>query len=419
MHSTLSSHYKFRVEFCTKRPDFAILPIESSLESNKNSTGDYAEIGPELMSSVRFHSCGGNTSHYSEINDVMLQPMPCETNRNVEETVAPLQESDSKGNPYDEPNSAMKPIQSDPSVAVTTIPPENTLLCHNYSRLERMVPFIYVSNESDTTDSENLVENSAFTLNHHYYHTLEQSMNGNTYLYTDTYSASDQTDGDLYSGKILLSNHHLPTILEHPYHVLEQSGPLFDADYQDTDILHTCNQYVVSQSVMGDKNENYDYDRLVDPQLYSLLDHSTTTSGLSKIYDVQSGPYSKLDAQVTSQYRRRSKSIAELELSAEIFDDVQYIASPVPTPNSVDEIDLNTSIEDRVESRSSSGEKRYSKYNGDYERDPIYMERMKSDDSTKSASLPNIYQPLQVTAMDPIQDYENYLPRPCSYGTEQ
>lgn len=384
-----------------------MLPMDPSLQ-NKNGDGDYAEIGPELMSSVRFHSYEETPSHYSEINDAMLQPYHTSESSNM------VQEPNSKENPYDEPSSTIKPTQTELLPPVATIPPNTPLLCHNYSRLERMVPLIYVTNESDPTDNEMLVESSPLASN---YHTLEPSANGSAFLYSNAYSELGQTDRNLHAGpKVLLpSSQHLPTILEHPYHVLEQSGPIFDACYQDTELLYSCN--LDDGASVSDRN---DYDRLVDPQLYSLLEHSVTNSGLSKIYDVKSGPYSKLDSRTTTQYRRKSKSVTELELSAEIFDDVQYvITSPVPTPKSADmEIHLNleSNLEDHAESKSGGGVS--SKYNGDYERDPIYMERMKCDDmsDSKSLSLPNIYQPLQVAAMDPIQDYEKYMPRSSSSG---
>ena len=363
-------------------------------ESGKNSTGDYAEIGPELMRSVHFHSRSAPMSHYCEINDSMLQPSPyCTTN------VDGINDSHGKENPYDDPDSSIKTVETSSSVAPDAPPSLNL----SYSKLDRMVPFIYVSNETDSTDHENLTGSAP---SHHYYHTLEQS--------TDT-SSVDQTDNDFYSGKALLPQNPLPTILEHPYHVLDQSGPIFDADYQDTDMRPGPGLESAPPTMLGNESANYEYDRLVDPQLYSLLDHSTVNPELSKIYDIKSGPYSRLDVQNTSQYRRRSKSITELELSAEIFDDVQYIAaSPLPTPKSADlsrEIYLNSRAEERSPSECSEVA---SKYNGDYERDPNYIQGMKSGcvDPAKSSSLPNIYQPLQVTAMDPIQDYENYLPRP-------
>lgn len=384
----------YRGEFCAK--------LESSMES-KNSNCDYAEIGPELMSSVRFHSFGGGTSsHYSEINDFAIQSTLCasESTARAEGKGQSVREFTSKQNPYDEPDSTKFVKRPAPSIPPTSTPPETALLCRNYSRLER-TPF-YVPAELNTTSGEETV-----TPSHHHYHTLEQSRNGKPLLYSD--GAEQSGSSDLYTGNVLPNGHHLPTILEHPYHILEQSDTLFDD--QETRIY---NNYVLDGATQGYRQDKYEYDRLVDPQLYNMLDRSSTNPGLSKIYDVKSGPYSKLDT-LTPQYKHRSISSSgtELELSTEIFDDMQYITSPVPTPRSADscrEMGVSVGMEMQL------GDVGTSKYNGDYERDPIYMENIKTPDKFKTSSLPNIYQPLEVTAMDPTTDYEKYLPRPASSG---
>lgn len=398
--------------------------MDSSIQSDdsKNSTGDYAEIGPELMSSMRFHSFGGDNSHYSEISDIMLQPISYPTsgsNVNEGESNDPLHDSDTKDNPYDEPDLTKVPETNLPIIATQT--PSEMMLCHNYSRLERMVPLIYVTSESDIPDGENHSRASIYHPGQHYYHTLEQSPNGSAILCTDAYSESDQEGSDRYTEKYLLPN-HLSTIFEHPYHILEQSDTLFDADYQETKFLQGCNDE--DGVLLGIKTENNEYDRLVDPQVYNILDHSRNDSGLSRIYDVKSGPYSKLETHTASQQKRKNKSVTTLDLSTEIFDDVQYIISPVPTPKPTTPKPM-VAIDSLEDVSESDERKSVSKYYGDYERDPIYMENIKKDgsasnDTIKSLSLPNIYQPLEVTAMDPVQDYENYLrPRPSSSGNNK
>lgn len=338
---------------------------------SKGSTGDYAEIGPELMSSIPFHSFAGSNPFYAEINDFMLQPNQTSELSTSGEVLS--KDSDNKENPYDEPDLKLVSI-----------------LHHDYSRLERKIPLIYVTSESDGNDNENDTDSSTL----HYYNTLESSAGGIELVDTEVHSSPNSEESDIYTGTYLVSNkHHLPTIMEHPYHVLEQqSDLLFDMDYQ----VHGHGEY---ENSYGDENE---YDRLVNPQLYNMLDYNP---GLSRVYDVQNGPYSKLDACVTHRVKRRSKGVTNLDISTEIFDDVQYV-SPVPTPklsNRSTERDMDNALEGLLDLNKKGG-KRVSKYCGDYERDPVYMENIRSDESNDS--LPNVYQALESNTMDPIQDYD-------------
>ena len=360
-------------------------------DNSKNSNGDYAEIGPELMSSVRFHSLGN--SQYSEITDTMLQPVSCQSSDTSASVEARVEEFNGKENPYDEPDSIKQVSESTPSTASSTLS-ENLILCHNYSRLERMIPQIYVTSESDSTE-ENQPDSSTSNLGQQ--PSLEKS-NGAAVLLGESLSASCQEESGTYAGIYPPPNKpsHLPTILEHPYHILEQ----FDPDCQERKSSPSYSDYM-DQPVLNHESENSEYDRLVDPQFYQIMDRAA----LSKIYDIKSGPYSKLE---TTQSQHTNVNLLKLDLPTEIFDDVQYIASPIPTPKSADT--FQETYTNGNCGQDASDTRIGSKYYGDYERDPIYMQKIKVDqaDNTSTRSL-NFYQPLEVTAMDPVPDYEHYL----------
>ena len=367
--------------------------MDPSVQSDlsKGSTGDYAEIGPALMSSVRFHSSAANNSHYSEINDVMMQPFTYPAPEIGGPRKTQNQDTGNKENLYDDPDATK------PAAQAAAAHPQTS-----NSKLERSVPTIYVTSESDESEAEN--ETTCSSAINPYKTSTEI---GGAFSCNDV--DTSYLGGDSSTGSFSFPNQHpLPTILEHPYHVLEQSGGvLFDMDYgvlQDHTESRTSND--IPHFSSGYKNEYYEYDRLVDPQLYSILDRSisntgssnsaVSNSGISRIYDIQSGPYSKIEPQSSlKQQQPKCKRVTNLDLSTDIFDDAQYV-SPVPTPNLT-----NTGS---VETVAKEDKKGRSKYFGDYERDPIYMENMLGEKPT------DMYQPLEVSAMDPVQDYEKPQP---------
>ncbi len=360
-------------------------------DSSKNSNGDYAEIGPELMSSVRFHSLGN--SHYSEITDIMLQPVSCQSSESSASVEERVEDFSGKENPYDEPDS-MKPEISEENASASASC-ENALLCHNYSRLERM-PRIYVTSESDRTSEENQEDKLVTNLHHH---SMEKLAKGNPCPLRE--KSGQEESGGLFP---LPDKPPLPTILEHSYHILEPSDSYFDPEVQGSKSSPTYTDYM-DQPVLSCES---DYDRLVDPQFYKILDRS---ANLSKIYDIKSGPYSKLE---TSQSQYTNESPLKIDLSTEIFDDVQYIASPVPTPKSADVLqEMGTNKGHKQDAPDTRSESTGNKYYGDYERDPIYMQKMKGDQANDASKSLNFYQPLEVTAMDPVPDYEHYLKPNC------
>lgn len=368
-------------------------PFDSSeqSEASEGSSGDYAEIGPALMNSVHFHATAPQCPHYSEINDITLPPL---------------------ASVYDEPD-----LKLDTETATSMALP---IPCHNYSKLERKIPPIYVTSESDASDKENDADSSTTS----------------AAKLVDVYSAFDHEAGESSDSSdnsteslFLVNSHHLPTILEHPYHILEEPSGLFDMDYQTALISQDF------KSVGYKSDEKYEYDRLVDPQLYSILERPTGV----KIYDVQSGPYSKLEGKVPSKSATKRKTVAKLNLSSEVlFDDAQYV-SPIPTPNFTKSPAVtpqashvltppqrslilqsltNESSAEQNASQPDADEESPSKYRGDYERDPIYMENIPAGGNPaikKSKPASAVYQPLEPSAMDPTPDYENCLkPDPLS-----
>ena len=360
-------YYKCRA---AKIPELNVFPFNSSVQSDlsKGSSGEYAEIGPELMSSIHFHSFAGSNPHYAEINDVMCQPICCqisESNVNGE---------DPPENPYDEPDLLKLGA---PGAQETSIPH------HDYSRLERKIPLICITSESDDENDTP-----------HYYNTLGSPAEASTLMDTEVHSLPDSEES---AATYLVPNEHqLPTILEHPYHVLEQKSDLLDDRH--------CEYENSPAFCYGNENE---YNQHASQQLYNTLDYST---GLSRVYDVQNGPYSRLDACVAQKHT----SVTNLDISTKIFDDVQYI-NPVPTPKSPNMENALEGLQDPSENEGGTS-KIVSKYCGDYERDPVYMENIRSDDS-----LPNVYQALESHTMDPVQDYDQcfqpQLPSPRTNKT--
>lgn len=339
------------------------------------------------MSSVHFHTivCNNN-SHYSEISDVMLQPK-VSLNPEVRESEQ-TQETGNKENPYD---------VSDPSDENTQVlassPQKTSILSQNYSRLESMVPLACIAD--DVTNGETHTDSSTQN-GQHYYHTLEESVSGIPTLSSYNSSGSEQEED--YTGTVLCC---LPTIPEHPYHILEHHDSI-----EETEAL-----YAYGDAKNGTTpSVNCDYDRLVDPQLYSMLSRSISDAGLSRIYDIKSGLYSKLEIQLDP------KLTAKLDPSTDIFDDVQYL-TPKPTdvhqeadasprsPKRGQETDTSDLQGGLTDLRGKDDFECASKYCGDYERDPVYMEKynIKQFEETQSS----LYQKLDIAEMDPIQDYEN------------
>lgn len=381
---------QFSGEGSLKRINFSVSPSDSLIHDSvmKGGSGDYAEIGPALITSMHLHTLGANEPHYSEINDPASQHTP----RSVPEISASQDEQHPcSNNPYDLPILTADYLQDHPTATVTS---EVSMLSHNYSRLERMV--------TDTIDSEGTSTPSQ-AIGPHIYHILESSLNEPTSnispdLPSDV--SDSQTEG-------LQSKAQLPTIPEHPYHILEeQSESSLTQEAEEPE--ESGEKINPSKSVSNEESENYGYDRLVDPQIYNVLTHSMN----NPVICVQDTSYSHLEREVTDDLKVGRKNVTALECPAEIFDDIQYVTSPLLVNEGVEKVAGRNGMHEALVLAGDEGKGRnLSKYYGDYERDPAYMQRLKLNSSGgigKSMSLPNIYQPLELTTMDPVQVYEKY-----------
>ena len=311
---------------------------------SKNSSGDYAEIGPALMTNVRLHC---NVPHYSEINESMIIHPPAYP---ITEATGEEQNEDID-NKYDLP--VFDPECHSESVDHST--QDSALLTHNYSRLKRMESFADVNNDSDTID---LNQCGTLLETPHVYHTLEQAKNRDT---------SDNSSTDLADEHEL--SHVMP---EHTYHILEKTNTLCSKKASHESVTEKPANFVSPTAV----SQENDYDQLVDPRAYNniILDYSLNNCEMHPLE--------------LPMLECVGNDLAKVELSSEIFDDSQYMGVPKKVKNY----------------RLSAGS---SKYCGDYERDPVYMERFQTSAGI-SVSLPNIYQPVKISAMNPIQHYENY-----------
>ena len=307
---------------------------------NRNSSGDYAEIGPALMTNVCLQSVDGNKySHYSEINAVQPAHPPDARNQPVEDN--------SNNYCYDIPILSSSLHQTEVSVTENDCTAE--AFAHNYSRLKRIIPLVQVN--AETIGSENIANSSISPA--HFYHIptgqeyFHESENGDTSEFT--------------------------IISEHPYHILEQSTTVpFDGETSE--------------------EGNYYENELVDQQLYNVLDQSINSSSAG-ICDV--------DDSSSNQHKLTEHSATKSELPIKMLHDdygTNHVTHKVLDAHEGE--DYSGSMEELVT---------VSKYLGDYERDPIYMERLHETNGSNSgnnSSPQDHYQPLEVNSMDPIQNYE-------------
>lgn len=186
----------------------------------------------------------------------------------------------------------------------------------------------------------------------------ENSSDNSHRYHTLKHSVGTSLNGSDYdSGTSYELDKHLPVIPEQMLTGQEMPHPTLGPKMQDS-----------NENVVYANNE---YDRLTGPHFYNVLEYFPAGYGLS------CDSYSKIDPPPMSHD-------IKFDLHADFGS-----ARDVMTDN--------TMI--------------ISKYRGDYERDPKYMEKTQLNCMERSMSLPNIYQPVEVSKMDPIQFYEQYLIR--------
>lgn len=438
----------------------------SSSSQSRNGSGDYAEIGPALVTLRSNYNGTLNTTHdYSEIPEippgvrnprVHHMPVSGETLQAGSETNEILTEGVDSENPYDLP---VLPSLSPDNIMETTedmgvkmdveLSPEP----HDYHVLEK--PPIDFDSSEDTTLSESSLSTISPNppTSPHSYHILEGPPNDAQYLYH-----SHKEEGVC----------QLQTIPEHPYHVLEESptslshvNPLecdpstFRSSATLKEATPAFTDPEIDEKTCEPNDQRSDlkdreYDRLVGPQhLYQLLEKSTSTLRPRICEYLVSGyPNDQLDGQAfhplpshaprhflspqTEESTVSSKSESFSDSSFEItFDDPQYTFSPRRRPINV-KAKSDVGGHYRGVYRTQAAD--LTKYLGDYERDPSYMEilRKRSTDQkgvfkfpghineftyspplvtrepvrrSSLPDLPHIYQALESTTKDPLQQY--------------
>ena len=435
----------------------------SSSSQSRNGSGDYAEIGPALVMLRSNYNGTLNSSHdYSEIPEIpsrVRNPRVHRTPVSGETLPVGSEGGANSENPYDLP--VLPPLSEGPddvsNIMETTddmavrmdmeLSPES----HDYHVLEK--PPIDFESSEETTFSESSVSTLSPNppTSPHSYHILEGPPNDTQYLHH-----SHKEEGIF----------QLQTIPEHPYHVLEEnSTSLSQVNTLECDPSTFRSSATLKEATPGFTDpeidskicepkdqrsdlEDREYDRLVGPQhLYQILEKSTSTLR-PRICEYLVGEYhdDHLDRRAfhpppshapcrflspqTEESTVSSKSESYSDSSSEItFDDPQYTISPRRGPiNMKAKSDVGGHYRGVVRTQAAD----LTKYLGDYERDPSYMEilRKRSIDQkgefpghiteftycppmvsceparrSSLPDLPHVYQALESTTRDPLQQY--------------
>ena len=374
---------------------------------------------------------------YSEIRDAPPLPQSHPRITSFQSSAGPYGTSGYE-NPYDLP----------------ILPPEETRSgvdevdseTRGYHVLERVMPTGQSSTDNQNRETEMspglISESSSFsTLPDsplHNYHTLEHPDNqlGDGSHVLSSSAHDQQLLYDLtqhlpfqpqpYDSAQERRGSRLETIPEHPYHVLEgQSDRATTAGHNEATSAATesagsskCadGKAITSSNVEDDvcSTDDQEYDRLVDPpQLYHVLDHSPSLNR-PRIHEFHFSEYNRLQGvgpprqdnpialldfanpQKTDLSMLTDSLSTESSLNdSDMFDDPQYILSPVARRKSVM---AKTPGLQKGESHSCTHGRppvflqegfpgrvvrveetvAHSKYCGDYERDPSYMRQLHS-----------------------------------------
>lgn len=445
-------------------------------------SGEYAEIGPALSVSQEYGHA--NILHSS------LPPIPTEMDPENYQFSNPGYE-----NPYD---LLVFPVQTETTEAgdVTSSKSQEktegadsqNVKSHDYHMLEQIVPA--------TLDLTTPV-----TSPQHTYHTLENTAPSLVASGDDpdaTTSAYDDIIRHEPSQRLSCDStselSRLPTIpendledqrsveyvnmVQHHYHPSDAVSP----DLSTRVDLKDCTGFSESSKDDGE------YDRLIDPpHLYHVLEHSPSLPGCPRIhsFDMTTTTYSHLEAghcakedayllphiHFVSQHMdvKNASDTYSSESSLEatesnVFDDPQYLVGP---PSRTRVVKSACSMRDKLKELQKShsyvqqhgqpptlvqrdkteahSDSILMKYSGDYERDPVYMQKLYNESqrhsshgessttsiqhplrimddsmwcddsgfgtySSRRSSLPNlgkhIYQPLETDTLEPVQPYD-------------
>ncbi len=410
--------------FC--RTDFGLVSIPKissppntpyqpeSTQSSLNGTqrrdlsGDYAEIGPALiMNNERLHHLH---SSYPQPSNPPPLPHPhprfMAFHSSIERAVDPYRISEYE-NPYDLP--ILLPENTRPANFVAR-------RSQNYDILERGLPPVRVREHSGVFS-----ETSSFSTppDSPPYHTLESP---------GIHSALTEISGTLdFPQEHRISR--LETIPEHPYHVLEKES------------VQSASQLSASESTgdspvvpfTTDSINDLAYDRLIGPpHLYQILENSPSLNR-PRIHRFQFSdhPIESRNEHATAHltpshspdlYIRTESLSSDSSMSSasDVFDDPQYVLSPEPPGHSAVGDVVNSGcthgkppafVQSLLLQKDSANR---SKYCGDYERDPMYMQRLHANSTSPKLLLAS---PERVNCIDGIssQDDSGF----CTYGIQQ
>ena len=413
-------------------PDIS-MQIQTNTQSPHNS-GDYAEIGPALVT-LRSQSSGLHTMHdYSEIPPFTTihsqtlsasnalfsseqEPQPylvAERENPYDVLVLPpvrqdTQDSEKIEETKTEDEDEMEEDEEEEVITSGTCasPNGNTLGTHNYDFLE----------EPETTrfSINGLVENSLLTppQSPHNYHMLEKD---GTPSPTDT----------VHLEGLPLSTSPLETIPEHPYHILDDS--VLDSETQGRDTIEKATPGYTDPDILFEEFADFpdslpgpqddgSYDKLIGPPHLLQVLEKAPSAIRPRVCDLPEG-YSRLapvsvdnpascgdQAGILGGQRTLASYCSEGGQPTEMFDDPQYIVSPrsksilhqtLSEASSTDftqtfgdesstdftqtlsDANSFTTTQEMIQASSSEGNRfldtaDLSKYLGDYERDPSYM----------------------------------------------
>ena len=465
--------------------------IRTDTAHHRTMSGEYAEIGPALSASQEY----GHTN----ILHSSLPPIPTEMDPESNQFQNPGYE-----NPYD---LLIFPAQTQATAEADDVMPSKSqekiqegadsqnVKSHDYHMLEQIAP--------TTLESTTPVISPQHT-----YHTLEntaQSLVESDDKPDATASAYDDIIPSEPSQRLSCDStselSRLPTIPENDmedqgsveYVNIVQPGPHYHPSDAVSPDLSTIADLKDCTGFSESSKDDGDYDRLIDPpHLYHVLEHSPSLPGCPRIHSFDmsttTATYSHLEpghcanedihvllphihfvsqhADVKNASDSYSSESSLEATESNVFDDPQYL---VGLPSQTRMVKSACSMRDKLkelqktygyaqqhghpptlvhrDKTEAHSDSILMKYSGDYERDPVYMQKLYNESqrhsshdesstctgisqhplrvmddsmwcddsgfatySSRRSSLPNlgkhIYQPLETETLEPVQPYD-------------
>ena len=397
---------------------------------SRNLSGEYAEIGPALSTSLeRGYSLIG-VSHSD------LPPLPTVLNPAIDQLSTPGYE-----NPYDLPVFHLAQDQRRTDVT-SQVAGEGTdsrsLGSHEYHILEQIAPVSSVTSPPLLSP-------------HHTYHTLENpnspsrscDLSSNVPIVSIKLDVTD-ADGDTEFTKsprlsctsaTNVPGGRLSTIPEsdteeqRTLERLDLVNPSHTSDAVSPEMTSTNPEDSSGFSESSSKDDR-EYDRLIDPpHLYHILEHSPLP-GCPRVHSFPPTTYDNLEAVHTSKRKAHLSPHVHIlnpqvgvtnltyssgssldALETNVFDDPRYLVSPPGRARlgkstfGADGKELRRShsyshgqSQSYVYQVEAQGDTSVSKYSGDYERDPVYMHQLCNGNgkSVQATNNSTSRQPLKV-----------------------